>query len=154
ETAIEAWLPRAGMACHVIITTLLDRWEVGWVALDVTPLSHQDSINLIERTIGSFLAGRYGTRLADAAGGLPVQIIPRCSTLAHEEKRGRAGEASLALLDPKAKNSFSGVYQLVPASARLLLHAAARLNSQRIPTEELRIHLVKGLGWGEGDFAD
>ena len=154
ETAIEAWLPRAGMACHVVITTLLDRWEVGWVAFDVTPLSRQDSINLIERTVGSSLANRYGTRLTDVAGGLPVQIIPRCSTLAHEEKRGRGGAASLALLDPKAKSSFSGVYQLLSASARLLLHAAARLSPQRIPSDELRSHMVKGVGWSEGEFAD
>ena len=43
EAAIEVWLPRAGMACHVLVTTLLDRWDVGWQALDVAPLSPRRS---------------------------------------------------------------------------------------------------------------
>jgi hypothetical protein len=38
--------------------------------------------------------------------------------------------------------------------ARLLLHAAARLNSQRIMREELKAHLVEGAQWSVAEFED
>ena len=153
ESAVEPWLPRAGMPCHVIITTLLDRWDTGWSVLDVRPLSREAAIDLIACTAGPALADRFGARLAEIAAGLPVQLVPGCSTLVREERRGRAG-SSLALLDPQASSSFLGAYQLLPAPSRLLLHAAARLNPQRIPGDELRRHMTTAVGWSDREYRD
>ena len=125
-----AWLPRAGMACHAIVTTLLDRWEVGWQALDVAPLSPAESVTLIERTAGRSLADRFGAQLAEAAAGLPVQLVPGCAMLAHEDKRGRADAAAVMQPLRDAKDSFDGLYRVLSLDERLVLHAAARLLKQ------------------------
>ena len=63
------------MACHVVITTLLDRWDAGWLAIEVKPLSFRESVDLIARMVGQDLARRYGARLAEFADGLQVQHV-------------------------------------------------------------------------------
>ena len=151
EESVQPWLPSAGMPCHVIITTLLDRWD-GWVSLEVKPLSREISLDLIADIAGGNLAGQYGQRLAEIADGLPVQLVSASASLAYQARRGHVDAASFILLDRKARGSFSGVYQLLPPSARLLVHAAARLNPQRIPRDELKRHLIEAVGWSEGEF--
>jgi hypothetical protein len=37
--SIENWLPYAGMPCHVVITTLLNRWQLEWTAFYVAEFS-------------------------------------------------------------------------------------------------------------------
>ena len=152
EEFVQPWLPPAGMQCHVIVTTLLDRWDAGWLSLEVKPLSQDQSLNLIRDIAGDNLANKYGERIAEIADGLPVQLVPASASLARQARRGNAETASFILLDQKAHGSFSGVYQLLPPSERLLVHAAARLNPQRIPRDELKRHLVEAVGWSEGEF--
>ena len=53
---------------------------------------------MIERTAGASLAVRFGARLAEAATGLPVQIVPGCAALAHADRRGRADAALVTQL--------------------------------------------------------
>jgi len=154
EDAIFPWLPPAGMPCHVLITTVLDRWDAGWRVFTVEPLSPKISVGLIEAIAGHKVAARYGARLAELAGGLPVQIVPAAATLAYEaRRRGDRLDAAAALtLTQEAQESFLGVYQQLELPARLLLHAAARLNPQRIVREELQYHLTEAVGWNAGEF--
>jgi hypothetical protein len=103
EEAVIPWLPRAGTACHALITMTLDRWDAGWRALQVPPLSPEDSIDLIARIAGREVSERYGAQLATLAGGLLVQIVPASVTLAYEARRGRLdaaarGSTTMALL--------------------------------------------------------
>jgi tetratricopeptide (TPR) repeat protein/predicted phosphodiesterase len=144
------WLPPAGMPCHVLITTVLDRWDGGWQTLPVEPLSTPQSLDLIARIAGGEVAREHGPPLAKLAGGLPVQIVPASAMLAYEARRGHK---TIALtLTKEAQQSYSGVYQQLEPPARLLLHAAARLNPQRLLRQELQSHLTNGAGWSEGDF--
>jgi hypothetical protein len=152
--AIQPWLPSAGIACHVIITTLLDLWDRDWRVLHVPPLSHSASLTLIARTASPTLADRYGERLATVAEGLPFQLVPSCSALVYEEKRGRTASALLSMLSSQAQNSFLSVYRLLSTQSRLLMHAAARLNPQRIPIDELRSHVTPAVGWSGDEFQD
>jgi tetratricopeptide (TPR) repeat protein len=98
------------------------------------------------------LASRYAPRLAEFAAGLPVQIIPHCAALRLAAERDGVDAAFAALLDEKAKRSFDGAYQLLAPSAKLLAHAAARLNPQRIPRNELKLHMADGAGWQPDTF--
>jgi hypothetical protein len=152
EEYVRSWLPPAGMPCHVIMTTLLDRWDAGWLSLEVEPLSREMSLDLIAAIAGNDLANQYGQQLVEVADGLPVQLVPTSASLRRQARRGNAETASFILLDQKTQGSFSGVYQFLPPSARLLVHAAARLNPQRIPRDELKRHLVEAVGWSEGEF--
>ena len=144
------WLPPAGMPCHVLITTVLDRWDGGWRELTVKPLSTPQSLDLIAGIAGSDVARDHGKRLAALAGGLPVQIVPASAMLAYEARRGHRTTA--LTLTKEARQSYSGVYQQLEPPARLLLHAAARLNPQRLLRQELQSHLAEGAGWSERDF--
>lgn len=144
------WLPPAGMPCHLLITTVLDRWDGGWQTLPVEPLSTLQSLDLIAGIAGGDVARNYGERLAALAGGLPVQLVPASVMLAYEARRGHQ---TIALtLTQEARQSYSGVYQQLEPPARLLLHAAARLNPQRLLRQELQSHLGEGAGWSEGEF--
>ena len=144
------WLPPAGMPCHLLITTVLDRWDGGWRELTVKPLSTPQSLDLIAGIAGSDIARDHGERLASLAGGLPVQLVPASATLAYEARRGHRTAA--LTLTKEARQSYSGVYQQLEPPARLLLHAAARLNPQRLLRQDLRSHLKEGAGWSESDF--
>ena len=149
---LENFLPYAGMPCHIVITTLLDRWSLECPAFHVPEFSREETINLVERTIGPELADRYALRLVEFAAGLPVQIIPDCGALRLAADRGDADTAFAALLSNKTKRSFDGAYQLLAPSAKLLVQAAARLNPQRIPRDELERQIVNGAGWQPDTF--
>ncbi len=113
------WLPPTDMPCRVIMTTTLDRWDAGWLEVEVTPLSHEASLELITRLSGHEVSVRYGERLAQLAGGLPVQLVPAAATLAYEARRGRLDAASLTLTR-EAQGSFLGVYKQLEPTAQLL----------------------------------
>ena len=149
--AIVPWLPPAGMPCHVLITTLVERWDAGWLTLPVKPLSAAASLELIEGLTDHEVADRYGKRLADLAGGLPVQLVPASATLAYEKLRGRLDTAALTLTR-EASESFLGVYTQLERPIQLLLHAAAFLNAQRIPRGELKRQIVEAGDWSEAEF--
>lgn len=144
--AIADWLPRAGMPCHVLITTLLDRWGPVWRMQEVRPLSPSDSLQLIEEICGPVAAGRHGKELAKFAGGLPVEICPMAAVLDTLRRRGRLEEMR-PYLAPEAKGSFGTPYELLDIPARLLLHAAAFLEPLSIPMKELSLHLERAAGW-------
>ncbi|MDA0159166.1 tetratricopeptide repeat protein [Solirubrobacter ginsenosidimutans] len=152
--AIERWLPRAGMPCHSIITSVAEPREPGWSLLLVEPLGREDSVRLVEALAGESIARTYGTQLASAADGLPVQLCPAAATLAYEQRRGRYPTPDLSLIAEETHTSFSGVYARLGASERLLLHAAAGLNAQRVSQAELRGHLTEALEWSEREYAD
>ncbi|MFZ1416276.1 MAG: metallophosphoesterase [Defluviicoccus sp.] len=149
--AIEPWLPSSGMPYHVLITTVLDRWDATWRTLLVGPLGEEACHELILKLAGAEVTEKYGTRLAALAGGLPVQIVPAALTLEKKARRGRSEDAQLTITQ-EAQQSFSGVYSYLDADARLLLQAAALLNPQRIPRGELLIHLETACGWSTVDF--
>lgn len=152
EEAIHPWLPWSGSFCHVLITTLSDRWESGWETIKVEPLNRRQAMALVKERIGHKLAHRYGRRLVDVADGLPVQLVPACTAVLYEETRNRSGAAVLASLTKQARSSFDAVYQLLNESAQLLLHAAAQMTPTRIPIAELQLQLTKALGWSAGEF--
>jgi hypothetical protein len=145
------WLPPSGTAWHAIITSVADCWDGGWQVIPVEPLSEAISLQLIEGIAGREVAARYGRRLAALAGGLPVQIVPASTTMRREARRGRIDTIGLTLTR-EATQSFRGVYAELEPPARLLIHAAARLNSQRIVRDELKEHLTEANGWGEAEF--
>ncbi len=149
--SVQPWLPPAGMPCHVLITTVLDRWGPGWSTLEVEALNSKTSVELIEQLAGHEVAARHGQALAELAGGLPVQICPAAATLAYEARRGRLDSVRLEMA-PQARESFRLVYERLEPPVQLLLHAAAFLNGQRIPRQELYQHLKDATGWSEADF--
>jgi tetratricopeptide (TPR) repeat protein/UDP-2,3-diacylglucosamine pyrophosphatase LpxH len=146
---VNPWLPRAGMACHVLMTSTIDTWD-GWQSHEVKPLKHEESVELIKELGGREVAEKYGEQLAALAGGLPIQICPAAITLAHEQRRGRLASAKISLV-PEANESFQLVYKRLDDPVRLLLHSAV-LFKQRIPRNELSAQLQKALGWSETDF--
>ena len=111
EAAVLPWLPPAGLPCHVVMTTLLDRWDASWSAIDVKPLSRQASIDLIAFFAGQALADLHGARLFEIADGLPVQLVPASAALGLASRRGDVDAASLALPTPQARGSFGGAYR-------------------------------------------
>jgi tetratricopeptide (TPR) repeat protein len=151
EDSTRPWLPPSGMPCHVVITTVLDRWDGGWSALTVEPLTEPQSLELVEKLAGRELAARHGRKLADIAGGLPAQLVPASVTLAYEARRGRS-DAIPTTLQHEATQSFRGTYEQLETPARLLLLSAARLNPQRILRSELQQHLMSAAGWSETEF--
>jgi len=146
---VNAWLPRVGMACHFLITSIIDTWD-GWLSHEVNPLRHEESLELIKELGGREVAEKYGEQLANLAGGLPIQICPAAITLAHEQRRGRLDSARISLV-PEADESFHLVYDRLEDPVRLLLHSAVLFN-QRIPRAELSTQLQQSLGWTETDF--
>lgn len=148
---IERWLPPAGMPCHVLITTLADLAVSGWSCVEVCPLSSDQSLDLIEQLAGPEVTDRYGVELDRLAAGLPIQICPTAVTLAYEARRGRLMTATLDVAH-EARKSFALAYANLASNARLLLHAAAFLNCQRIPVPELYRHVAEATEWGEGEY--
>ena len=144
-------MPLAGMPCHVVVTTLLERWDAAWQSLLVEPLSKKASLELIKGIAGRELGDRHGEKLSTLAGGLPVQLVPASATLAYEARRGREN-AITSTLARETSESFQGVYKMLEPPARLLLHAAARLNPQRIVRNEVEKHLVEAAKWSVAEF--
>lgn len=146
--SIVRWLPPAGRACHVLITTVQDRWD-GWLSWKVDPLSRKDALKLIEQCGVHNLGARNA--LAGFAEGLPVQICSAALALARDERRGNPPSTKF-LLASEADRSFRLVYDHLEQPVRLLLHSAAFLNPQRIGRVELLSHLQKALSWSEAQF--
>jgi len=153
EKAIKPWLPPAGMPCHVLITTVFDRWGPEWRSLGVDPLSHHASLKLIEEIAGEVSAALFGESLAKLAEGLPIQICPAATTLAYEERRGRLDSVCLEMTD-EARDSFRVPYESLGYPERLLLHSAAFLNTQCIIRDELFRELESAAGWSEAEFRE
>jgi tetratricopeptide (TPR) repeat protein/UDP-2,3-diacylglucosamine pyrophosphatase LpxH len=149
--SIRPWLPPAGMPCHVLITTVSENWDPGWPCLAVEPLSDAVSLDLIEKLAGREVTARHGQALSRLAEGLPVQICSAAMTLAYEARRGRLDSVRLALTR-EARESFRLVYEHLDPPVRLLLHAAAFLNPQRIGREELYRHLAAASGWSDSEY--
>jgi tetratricopeptide (TPR) repeat protein/predicted phosphodiesterase len=149
--SMRRWLPPAGMSCHTLVTTVLDRWDLGWPCLPVAPLSLEVSVELIRDLAGPQVTERYGMALAEMAGGLPVQLCPAAATLAYEARRGRLDSVRLALT-VETRRSFGLVYERLESPLRLLLQAAAFLNGHRIVTADLYRHLSDATGWSEVEF--
>jgi tetratricopeptide (TPR) repeat protein/predicted phosphodiesterase len=145
------WLPPAGMPCHTLITTILDRWDSGWACLPVAPLSLEVSLEIVQELAGLDVTEWYGKALAEMAGGLPVQLCHAAAALARETRRGRLASARLAMT-PETQRSFGLVYERLDPPLRLLLQAAAFLNCQRIAVQELCRHVGPATGWSEGEF--
>ena len=145
------WLPRTGMFCNVLITSVVENWGPGWDSFEIKPLPHAESLKLIAELAGREVTQQYGEELASLAGGLPVQLCPAAATLAYAQRRGHLESARLTLTS-EAAESFSGVYESVERQARLLLLGAAFLNTRRIPRAELFHHFKNGLSWTESQF--
>ncbi|TGS46278.1 MULTISPECIES: SMEK domain-containing protein [unclassified Mesorhizobium] len=152
EEAIRPWVPRSGMLCHVLITTLSDRWEPGWETIEVAPLNRRQAMALVKERIGPGLAYRHGRGLVDVADGLPVQLVPACAAVWYENRRYPSGAGVLASLTKQARGSFDAVYRLLNVSAQLLLHTAAQMTPSRIPSTELQLQLIEALGWSADEF--
>jgi tetratricopeptide (TPR) repeat protein/predicted phosphodiesterase len=148
---IEPWLPRSGMPCHVLITTLNERLSAAWRTLEVPLLTREASLELVERVAGRDVAERHGPALVALAGGLPIQIVPASRTLAYEARRGRSDRAAPGV-SAEAQHSFYVVHEALEHSIRVLLHAAAILNCQRIVRKELFLHLEQECRGSEGEF--
>ena len=108
-------------------------------------------MELIKGIAGRELGDRHGEKLSTLAGGLPVQLVPASATLAYEARRGREN-AITSTLARETSESFQGVYKMLEPPARLLLHAAARLNPQRIVRNEVEKHLVEAAKWSVAEF--
>ena len=140
QEALMQWLPPSGMPCHVLVTTVNENWAAPWKMLPVPPLKHDDAFELIERLGGTDIARLHGKELVRMAQGLPIQIVPASRTLAYESRRGRLESARINITS-EAQNSFRYVYEVLENPVRLLLHAAAFLNGERIVRTELFVHL-------------
>jgi tetratricopeptide (TPR) repeat protein len=151
-TDVEPWLPPEGMPCHVLVTTVLDTWDVGPFLVEVKPLSDAASLQLIEAIAGREIAQRHGEKLVALAAGLPVQLAPQSATLAREARRPGRRRAIQLTLTQESSRSFEGVYKHLNSEAQLLLHAAAQLNHQRILADELKEQVVDACGWNENEF--
>ena len=151
QDAVQPWLPLARMPCHAVITAVFDDWDPSWSVVPIEPLSDPVAIDLVAKLAGPELAARHGRRLVEFAGGLPVQLVPRCLTLAKDVRR--RGDAVIEALTDDTRDSFRGVYDNLAPEPRLLLHAAGQLNTNRIIVEELKRHLAEGAGWNADEFA-
>ena len=127
--------------------------EAGWSTLHVRPLAPDKSLELIEAIGGPEIANRYGERLVEISGGLPIQICPVTSSLKRRHERGldRFFEPTLA---EEAKTSFSGVYNILEDHQLLMVHAAAHLNVQRISRSELFLHLQEATEMADSQLAE
>jgi tetratricopeptide (TPR) repeat protein len=151
--AIERWLPPDGMPCRVAITSVAEPRDPGWTVLLVEPLTPEASVELVEALAGAEVASDYGAQLAASSGGLPVELCPAAAVLAYERRRGRQAALPTTIATP-TRDSFTFVYEHLEAPARLLLHAAAVLEPQRIVRAELQEQLATALDWSELDFRD
>ena len=143
------WLPRAGMPCHVLVTSWNETLALDWAALPVPPLSHTAARQLVDEVAGDGVPAATRGALLAHSDGLPVHLLPAARALAVGARRGRPG-APLTL-GSDAEASFRVPYDALDAGARLLLHAAAFMNPQQIVADELRL-AVAGTPAG-ADFA-
>jgi len=148
--AIKPWLPPSGSPCHVIVTSVRDTWT-GWEVLPIELLTDVIVRQAVVKMLGSEAADRYGEQLVRSAGGLPVQLVPTCLTLAKAITRGRGDAVDQTLAD-ETRQCFSGVYEQLTPTARLLLHAAAHLNPAHFSADELQRHLREGATWTDQDW--
>ena len=137
---IKDWLPPAGMPCHVIITTVVDRWPSGMPMVLVEPLPDEKTLDLVRAIGGDAIVEKYGESVVKVSGGLPIQICPLAETLTREHKRGLDKHVEFARSDD-ANKSFERVYKALSPDQQLLVHTAARLNPQRILRDHLFRHL-------------
>ena len=149
--AIRPWLPRSGMSCHVLITSLNERLSDDWSGLSVPPLSSTVAFELVERIAGQVVAARLGHAIVQQADGLPIQIVPASRALAYEARRGRLDNV-VPVRSQDTDISFHQVYNTLDGSTRLLLHTAAFLNSQHIVRTELLHHLQADYASNEVEF--
>ncbi|GAC1338095.1 MAG: hypothetical protein NVSMB18_03940 [Acetobacteraceae bacterium] len=152
ERGARLFLPRAGAACHVIITTLLDPWDEDRV-LTVRPLTDDEAYALVENRAGKDLAASHGRKLVTKAGGLPVELNPAARALSRAAQRGLLESTAATLTSPETESSFQAAYNLLALEPRLLPHAAAHLNPLRIRRDLLSDHMRDGLGWSDVQFA-
>jgi tetratricopeptide (TPR) repeat protein len=136
------WLPPAGMPCHVIVTTVVDRWHPNWPIMHVHPLPDKETLDLVETIGGPEILQKYGQKVVEHCQGLPIQIVPLAETLTLACKRG-LDESVEFTLSKEGTASFAGVYNLLDQDQKLLLHAAAHLNPQRILRDHLFRHLLE-----------
>ena len=151
ERGARRFLPRAGAACHVIITTLLD-WDEDCV-LTVRPLTDDEAYALVEDRAGAALAASHGRDILAHAGGLPVELNPAARALRRAAERGLLNSTTATLTATETESSFQAAYNLLAPEPRLLLHAASHLNPLRIRLDLLRDHIKEGLGWSDVQFA-
>ena len=151
KQAIEPWLPRSGMPCHVLVTTINERWSGEWPAFQVSPLSLATSLELIEKVGGAVVAERFGRDLAALSGGLPVELVPASRALAYEQRRGRLNAATLDITD-EASGSFDIALRTLDPPVRLLLYVAAFLAPQHILRDELFLLLEPEYQDGRNEF--
>ena len=149
--SISPLLPRSGMPFHVLITTLNERLSPAWPAIAVPPFSAKASLELITLIAGREVADRHGKTLVKLSGGLPIQLVPASIMLAYEARRGRL-ERTVLRITSEAERNFQLVYETLDSSVRLLLHAAAFLNCERIVRKELSPHLEQGCSWNGVEF--
>ncbi|MBP7394077.1 MAG: ATP-binding protein, partial [Zoogloea sp.] len=131
------WLPRAGMPCHVLVTSWNETLALDWAELPVPPLSDRAARQLVDEVAGNGVPAATRRALLTQSDGLPVHLLPAARALAVGARRGRPG-APLAL-GADAEASFRVSYDTLDAGARLLLHAAAFMNPQQIVADELRL---------------
>jgi tetratricopeptide (TPR) repeat protein len=143
--SVQPWLPLAHMPCHVVVTSVADCWDRSWQVVPVAALTDAVALDLVEQLAGPDLAVRHGARLVEFASGLPVQLVPRCLTLAKDIRR--RGDSVIHALTDDTQESFGGVYERLDPGPRLVLHAAARFNTQRIIADELQHVLAVATGW-------
>src|SRR5205085_1160821 len=134
---IRPWLPSAGMACHILITTVIENWAADWWSLEIKPLTTEDSVKLIEDLAGAEIARRRGQQEAKLAGGLPVQLCAAAASLAKYYRRWGRLDAAPFALSSATEQSFSRPYNLLEDEAQLLLQGIAFLQSQRVPRKEI-----------------
>jgi tetratricopeptide (TPR) repeat protein len=151
EATIRPWLPPVGMPCHVLVTSLIDYDGQGWPVILVDPLSQAFSLELIDKMGGDRVPAELRRDVASQAQGLPVQLVPLSRVLRRAVSRGRIASVK-PTLSTEAAESFGSVYDQLSSPARMLLHAAARLNYQRIIAFELKQHLQQGFGWSDDEF--
>ncbi len=151
QDALPPWLPPNGMACHVLVTSVNEHWVASWRMVEVPPLQPDDAYLLVERLGGAEVAELHGRELVQMAQGLPIQIVPASRALAYEARRGRLHSAVLKVT-PEAEESFRYVYEVLDPPVRLLLHAAAFLNWDRIVRTELYFHLEKECNGNAAEF--
>ena len=149
--AIQPWLPPHGTPCHVVMTSVLDRWDGLYPAFPVELLDRDDSVALVASIAGEDACRDADLPLVDWAGGLPVQLVPAAAALKRARRRGRAGAAKLRL-EPETQNSFRPVYELLPPDSRLILQTAALRNGMALMAEDLRQDMADATGWDEDSF--
>ena len=151
DTALAEILPCDGALCHVILTTTFDGVWAGWQKLEIPTLTDTESLEIVAQLAGPQVVARFGRQLVDRAGGLPVQLVPNCLSLAQEARRGRLHQVPTTL-SADSLTSFRGPYQRLDEPARLLLHCAAQLNPQRILADALQDQMQAALGWQKPEF--